>query len=166
MKDSLRQRIKHHRKIQGFTQEQLARESKVPYTTLTKIEGGKIKSPSLEIMSRIALALGCSLDDFARVDSFRGPEAVRYIWKDILEVMQEGETMLIAGIDESTYCKVSDNGIKNFIADIKSKGLKQKLLSCEGDKNMLEVDHLEYRWIPKKYFSPVPVYTYSVRVAM
>ncbi len=166
MKDSLRQRIKHHRKAKGLTQEQLAIASEVPYTTLTKIEGGKIKNPSLEVMSKIALALGCSLDDFARVDAFRGPESVRYIWKDILEVMQPGETMLITGIDESKFSEVSDNGLKNFINEIKKKGLKQKLLSCEGDKVRLKEEHLEYRWIPKKYFSSVPVYAYSDRVAM
>ena len=166
MKDSLRQRIKHHRKAKGLTQEQLAIASEVPYTTLTKIEGGKIKNPSLEVMSKIALALGCSLDDFARVDAFRGPESVRYIWKDILEVMQPGETMLITGIDESKFKKVSNNGVENFIADIKKKGLKQKLLSCQADKIRLKGEHLEYRWIPKKYFGSSPVYVYSDRVAM
>jgi len=166
MKESLKDRIKHHRKLKGLTQEQLATASQVPYTTLTKIEGGKIKNPSLEVMSKIALALGCSLDDFARVDSFRGAESVRYIWKDALEVMKAGETMFITGIDESKFKEVSNNGLENFIAEIKKKDIKQKLLSCEGDRVRLKEEHLEYRWITKKYFSSVPIYTYSDRIAM
>ena len=164
--DALGQRIQQLRKARGFTQERLATLSGVPYATLIKIESGVIKNPSLTAVSKIAESLGTSIDDFVRVQSVRGANSVRAIWKSILEVMQPGEEMLITGINEAKFLEVKNNGVKKFIADIKKRGLSQKLISCSGDTIRLEGDHLEYRWIPENYFSPNPVYVYADRVAM
>ena len=54
-------RIKEHRKAVGLTQEGLASKAGIPYTTLTKIESGVIKNPSIKAIGQIAEALGASL---------------------------------------------------------------------------------------------------------
>ena len=55
--------IKKHRTKLGLSQEDFAQKSGVKYTTLTKIESGVIKTPSVVIMAKIAKALGVSIED-------------------------------------------------------------------------------------------------------
>ena len=158
-------RIQTNRKFSGLTQEQLAQMAKVPYTTLTKIESGAIKNPSLQAVSRIANALQVPLDDFIMVQTYRGEDVVARVWEDSLRVMKPGDTMLISGVDENDYVAANEEGIYNFIADLSRNNLKQKLLSCEGDYFGFEGEHLEYRWVPKDYFISTPLYVYSGTVA-
>ena len=47
----------------GLSQDELARQADVSYTTLTKIETGVIKKPSVYVVAKIAKALGVSVDD-------------------------------------------------------------------------------------------------------
>lgn len=56
-------KIQKTRKQQGLSQDDLARKADIPYTTLTKIEIGVIKNPSFYSVSKIAEALGITLDD-------------------------------------------------------------------------------------------------------
>lgn len=55
-------RLKHH-----LSQDELAREADVPYTTLTKIETGVIKKPSVYAVAKIAKALKVSLDKLIKI---------------------------------------------------------------------------------------------------
>ena len=48
------------RKMQGITQAELAKRAGVPRTNITRFESGKY-NPSLELLVRIAAALGMSL---------------------------------------------------------------------------------------------------------
>jgi Helix-turn-helix. len=54
--------IKKLRKIKGLTQEALARKARVSYTTLTKLESGVIKKPSVQVSAKIAKALGTTIE--------------------------------------------------------------------------------------------------------
>jgi len=55
--------IKKRRTKLGLSQEDFAQKSGVKYTTLTKIESGVIKTPSVLIVEKIAKALGVSIED-------------------------------------------------------------------------------------------------------
>ncbi len=55
--------IQKRRMKLGLSQEDFAQKSGVKYTTLTKIESGVIKKPSVLIMAKIAKALGISIED-------------------------------------------------------------------------------------------------------
>jgi len=57
------EKIKQLRERKGWRQEDLAKESGVLFTTVSKIEGGFIKNPRMEKVAKIAKALGVSLDD-------------------------------------------------------------------------------------------------------
>lgn len=48
------------RKVQGLTQAELARRAGIPRTNITRFESGSY-NPSLEMMVRLAAALGMSL---------------------------------------------------------------------------------------------------------
>ncbi len=62
---SLGQKIKKLRLKQGFSQDELARLADIPYTTLTKIESGKIKNPSFSAVVKVAKALNIKLDNLS-----------------------------------------------------------------------------------------------------
>lgn len=55
--------IQKRRMKLGLSQEDFAQKSGVKYTTLTKIESGVIKKPSVLIMAKIAKALGVSIEN-------------------------------------------------------------------------------------------------------
>jgi len=61
--NKLGRKIKKLRTDLGLSQDDLARKADVPYTTLTKIETGVIKKPSVYVVAKIAKALGVSVDD-------------------------------------------------------------------------------------------------------
>ena len=58
--------IKKHRTKLGLSQEEFAQKSGVKYTTLTKVESGVIKTPSVLITAKIAKALGVSIEDLLK----------------------------------------------------------------------------------------------------
>lgn len=61
--NKLGKKIKKLRTGLGLSQDELARKADVPYTTLTKIERGVIKNPSVYVVAKIAKALKTSLDN-------------------------------------------------------------------------------------------------------
>jgi len=59
----LGENIRKVRKKNKLTQDKLARLADIPYTTLTKIETGVIKKPSVFVIAKIGTALNISIDD-------------------------------------------------------------------------------------------------------
>lgn len=60
--NKLGKKIKSLRIKLELSQDEFARKADVPYTTLTKIETGVIKKPSVFAMAKIAKALGVSIE--------------------------------------------------------------------------------------------------------
>ena len=65
-KSSIGENIKKHRTKLGLSQEDFAQKSGVKYTTLTKIETGVIKKPSVVLVAKIAKALDVSIEDLLK----------------------------------------------------------------------------------------------------
>lgn len=63
----LGKKIKELRLKNNLSQDELARRADVPYTTLTKIEIGVIKKPSVFVIAKIAKALDISLDQLIKI---------------------------------------------------------------------------------------------------
>lgn len=151
----------------GLTQEELSRKADIPYTTLTKVESGAIKNPSMQVVQKLAQSLGLSLDSVLSPRTFYGENCLVEIFRDVLATMKEpGEFMYLSGIEEGRYLSENQGELLKFISSLKVRGFRQKLLICEGDLNFLEGDHLEYRWVSREYFNPTPMYVYGDRVAM
>ena len=159
--------IQEQRREHGLTQEQLARKAEVPYTTLIKVESGTIKNPSMAFVWKVCRALQISLDTLLVPRVFQGENSVHQIWQDILETLVDpGEYMCISGIDETQFIASGRGKLMKFIKELERRGLKQKLLCSEGNKEFLEGAHLEYRAIPKEHFNPTPMYVYGNKVAI
>ena len=58
--------IKKYRNKLGLTQDDLVRKSGVKHTTLTKIEGDFVKKPGVQMVAKIAKALGVSVEDLLK----------------------------------------------------------------------------------------------------
>ena len=58
--------IKKYRAKLGFTQEDLVKKSTIKYTTLSKIESGVIKTPSVQIVAKIAKGLGVTIESLIK----------------------------------------------------------------------------------------------------
>ena len=63
---SIGKNIKKRRTKLGLSQEDFAQKSGVKYTTLTKIESGVIKTPSVIIMAKIAKALDVKIEELIK----------------------------------------------------------------------------------------------------
>lgn len=61
--NQLGNKIRKLRKKLELSQDNFARKADVSYTTLTKIETGVIKKPSVFVVSKIAKALNVSIED-------------------------------------------------------------------------------------------------------
>lgn len=64
--NNIGENIKKHRNKSGLSQEDFAQKSGVKYTTLTKIESGVIKTPSVVMVSKITKTLGVSIEDLLK----------------------------------------------------------------------------------------------------
>ncbi len=64
--NSLGQKIKKLRQKLGLSQDDFARKADVPYTTLTKVETGVIKKPSVFVVSKIAKALSVDIEELIK----------------------------------------------------------------------------------------------------
>lgn len=65
VKSILSGNIKKLRKQKKLSQDKLARVADIPYNTLVKIESGKSNNPTFETLTKLADALGASLDELA-----------------------------------------------------------------------------------------------------
>ncbi|NCQ56180.1 helix-turn-helix transcriptional regulator [Candidatus Parcubacteria bacterium] len=64
--ETIGNKIKQLRIKQGLTQDELARKSDLPYTTLTKIETNVITKPTIQTVMKIAKGLGITIDDLMK----------------------------------------------------------------------------------------------------
>lgn len=58
--------LKLIRKSKGLTQEQLAERSGIDYKYLQKLESKNPSSPTLQVLEKLSLGLGVSLQEFIR----------------------------------------------------------------------------------------------------
>ena len=86
----LGRRVQQARQAAGLTQQALCQKAGLSYSTLTKIERGAIKSPSIFTIQTIAAALNTSLDALlqntgapARAPKIRSKSGVRFVYFDI-----------------------------------------------------------------------------------
>lgn len=64
--ETIGSKIKQLRNKQKLTQDELARKSNLPYTTLTKIETNVITKPTIQTVMKIAKGLEISIDELIK----------------------------------------------------------------------------------------------------
>lgn len=62
-KSTIANNIKKYRQKLGISQDRLSKMADVTYNTIIKIESGGSQNPTIDTLSKIAKALGVSVDD-------------------------------------------------------------------------------------------------------
>jgi transcriptional regulator with XRE-family HTH domain len=62
----LKDNVKRFRKEKNLSQEELAKEAGITYTTLAKIESGNNTNPTVKTIQKIAQALDVTIDDLMK----------------------------------------------------------------------------------------------------
>lgn len=65
-KSKLAKNINKFRKERGWTQEQLAENSDVTYTTIIKLEQGVVENPTLRTLEKLAKVFEVSIDNLIK----------------------------------------------------------------------------------------------------
>jgi len=65
-KSTIAKNIKKLRKQRSLSQDKLSKLANISHNTIIKIESGAIQSPTMDTASKIAKALGVSLDDLMK----------------------------------------------------------------------------------------------------
>jgi len=65
-KSTIGKNIKKLRKQRNLSQDKLSKLADISHNTIIKIESGAIQSPTMDTASKIAKALGVSLDDLMK----------------------------------------------------------------------------------------------------
>jgi transcriptional regulator with XRE-family HTH domain len=65
-KTTIAKNIRKLRRQQGLSQDKLSKLADISHNTIIKIESGAIQSPTMDTASKIAKALGVSLDDLMK----------------------------------------------------------------------------------------------------
>jgi len=63
---TISENIKKLRSQLGLTQDDLAKNADIKYTTLMKVESGAVNKPSVQTMAKIAKALGVSIEELIK----------------------------------------------------------------------------------------------------
>ena len=63
---TISENIKKLRSQLGLTQDDLAKNADIKYTTLMKVESGTVNKPSVQTMDKIAKALGVLIEDLIK----------------------------------------------------------------------------------------------------
>lgn len=59
-------KVRQIRNKRGLTQDQLARQCDLPYTTLTKLESNVITKPTIQTVEKVAKGLGITIDELLK----------------------------------------------------------------------------------------------------
>lgn len=112
---ALGKRLQDARKKAGLTQQQLCHQANLSFSTLTKIERGAIKSPSIFTVQSIAFALGVGLDELVGIPAFSEPKRllkttvndIKFIYFDVngclVHFFQSAFTKIAEDFDISAY---------------------------------------------------------------
>jgi len=65
-KSAIANNIKKYRKKLGISQDRLSKMADVTYNTIIKIESGGSQNPTIDTLSKIANALGVSVDELIK----------------------------------------------------------------------------------------------------
>lgn len=120
----LGKRLQTARQAAGLTQQQLCARANLSFSTLTKIERGAIKSPSIFTVQAIAAAVGQSLDELVGSPALparnlrKTKSGVSFVYFDIngslVHFFQQAFTRIATELDvsadmvESTYWRFND----------------------------------------------------------
>lgn len=93
-----------------------------------------------------------------KVEVFRGKEGFRTVTNEISKRKSE---LLGFGIDEKKFEEVLGIEMLQIFRKEKEAGITERIITWEGAKFIYGEPHIQYRFIPRQYFSPTPITIFS-----
>lgn len=169
----LGQRLQAARLHAGMTQQALCQKANLSYSTLTKIERGAIKSPSIFTIQNISSALGVSLDELLGITGVtptkkksRSASGVEFVYFDIngclVRFFHRAFTELAmrtgasADIVETTFWHYNDQVCRGEMTMAEFNAILAKELKTDP------IDWIEYYM---EAIEPIPIMDETVRWA-
>lgn len=169
----LGQRLQAARLRAGMTQQALCQKANLSYSTLTKIERGAIKSPSIFTIQNISSALGVSLDELLGITGVtptkpksRSASGVEFVYFDIngclVRFFHRAFTELAmrtgasADIVETTFWHYNDQVCRGEMTMAEFNAILAKELKTDP------IDWIEYYM---EAIEPIPIMDETVRWA-
>ena len=151
------------RALLNWTKSELSEKSEVNINVISRFERGT-QETSAEKVSAIKLAFlrndiefigksGVSIkEDTAELIS--GSDCTQQLWKKILNSFneEEGGEVLVTHVDERRGLTKHGEALNDYLEQLQSRGITERILSCEGDAFFL-MPPLCYRWLPKHIFN-------------
>lgn len=91
------------------------------------------------------------------VEVLRGLEGFRRVTNEIIRAKKE---LLIFGVDEKEFERKLSIEMKQVFRREKEVGITERIITWDGAV-IYDEPNLEYRSIPKKYFSPTPTFVFA-----
>ena len=171
--------IRAARGLLGWERVDLARESGIGVTALSDIENGRTEKPNKRTVAAIQGAFlkhGVQFTLNGGVEpikpdlrTYSGSSGFRLFFDDIYETIKgNGGEIIITGVVDQQFVDALDDVefLRMHISRMANlENFTMRCLTEEGDTSAISSEYCEYRWSPRKRFSPVPFYIYSDKVA-
>lgn len=163
------------RGLLGWTQEVLAREVGISKVSINNFERGQtdLKSDTLKSLEAAFERHDIEFPDeygvrrrTENVQVLKGSDYLNVLWDDIFNTLKSsGGEVLITNVDEKRTLDIEQDKLIQHLDRLKEYGIKERLLSCEGDTFFLMPKEC-YRWISQELFTfGSSIYVYADRVA-
>jgi transcriptional regulator with XRE-family HTH domain len=169
--------IRAARSLLDWKQSDLAEASGLSLKALSNIEQGLAvpRVSTLQIIEQTLRDVGvdflpnngvCLLGEVLEIRKFEGPEYIRLLADDGLDVLRGPEDELVGCIaDENVFETPGTDQNERYYLEKKRRGFKQRLLVSKRYKKFLG-DPKEYRWLPDKLLGKVGFMVYGDRYCL
>lgn len=171
------EQIKAARALLNWNQQDLATAARMSKPALANLERRTVK-PRTKTLDAIKYALeeagvvftdgpGVELNsDELKVQVWDGGDAISRIWSDMLSSLEDGDTCIVTGLDETIYKEIAGmDRYHKHISKLNKRNIRSLIFTREGDKNYTEKTG-NYRWLPEEYFPDIPLYIYADKYAI
>ncbi len=169
--------IRAARSLLGISSTELAQRSNLTRKGVEDIERGNT-TPRESTINNITRALyeeGIEfLPDeglkrrYGTIDRLTGVDALANFFEDVYETVKGGGELRVSGVDERKFAQFNTEENAKMhrerMAKIKDNILFRVLLK-EGDTYFRNNTYIQYRWMPKEFFFPHPIYLYNEKLA-
>lgn len=127
----LKDNLKKYRKIRGLNQKELSKNSHISYSMVSKLETGEQSNPSLDTLSKLAIALDTDVEKLLAKESNEFKGFINYL--ESLDLVLNIETIPLSSYKEDM---IDDEGIMIGEADIVNESSFEVTIVA-GDKEVI-----------------------------
>ncbi len=166
--------VKMARANLGWTQAELAKQSKVAKDTVNNLENGA--TLQMETLNKIVNTIELhgleftennGVQDRQGFQVYEGKTGFLDFYEDVYHTLKASEDRLVyvSNVDERQFVAWQGDQLNEHIERVKKLKAQYKILIQHGDTYFPAEAYAEYRWISPEAFQSIPTYLYGHKVA-